>query len=405
MKITFVLNSIGLYGGVRVVFEYADRLQKRNHQVQLVYPAVDLDYLKTLSFLAFGLWVVISIVEYLRNVIGGDRSQRFATGSTVKRIPVIYPRFASSLEKLVPDADVIVATAWKTSFFVSRLSSQKGHKFYFIQHYEIWDVWEDTECWKEAKRINKGKEAFGLAMADVMPTKKGLRESKEAVDHSYKLPLRKITIAEWLRHLIEDKFGEHIYGVIPNGVNFDIFFKEGNRREEAEHINVLMPYRPMAWKGFDDGLDAFGQIKTRYPNTHFAVFGRPVNSGEVRKLPEWIEFYDDPSDAQLRELYNETHIFVLPSWIEGFPLPPMEAMACGCALVTTETGGFADYLTNGENAFLVPIQEPDALAQSVCRLIDDANERRRMAQNGYEFVKRFTWEDATTRLEAILTKS
>ncbi len=407
MKITFVLNNIELHGGVRVVFEYADRLQRRNHHVQLVYPAVDLDYLKRLSVLALALWVLSTIVKYLRNAIGRERSHPFATRGTLIRILAFHPRFAASVEKSIPDADVIVATAWETAYTVSRLSDQKGRKFYFIQHYEIWDVWNDMECWKEAKRVNRGNETYGLAMADVIPTKKDLKKSKEAVDHSYKLPLRKITIAEWLRHLIEDKFGERIDGVIPNGVNFDIFFRDGDRREAGEQINVLMPYRPMVWKGFDDGLDAFERIRTRYPNTHFAVFGRPVTIGEKRKLrrlPEWIEFHDSKSDAQLRELYNETHIFVLPSWIEGFPLPPMEAMACGCALVTTDAGGFADCLTNGKNAFLVPIQEPDALAQSVCRLIDDASERRRVAHNGYEFVKRFTWEDAAAKLEAILTK-
>ena len=163
-----------------------------------------------------------------------------------------------------------------------------------------------------------------------------------------------------------------------------------------------MPYRPEKFKGFSDGLEAFARVKARHPDTRFAVFGRKPGTSSLRKLPHWIAFHPITSDAQLRALYSETHIFVVPSWIEGFGLPPMEAMACGCAVVATDAGGFTDYLANGENALLVPIQSPGALAQCVCRLIENDEERRRVAEKGYRFVQQFTWEDAAEKLEAIL---
>jgi len=157
-------------------------------------------------------------------------------------------------------------------------------------------------------------------------------------------------------------------------------------------------------KGFDDGLEAFARIRAHHPNTHFAVFGlRPrVNVGQLRKLPEWIKFHNIKSDADLRTLYNETHIFVLPSLMEGFSLPPMEAMACGCAVVITDATGFSDYLKNGETALVTPIKNPDALAQNVCRLIEDKDERLRVAENGSRFIKQFTWEKSTQRLIELL---
>jgi hypothetical protein len=240
-------------------------------------------------------------------------------------------------------------------------------------------------------------------MADVIPKQSRLRESKTEVERSFSLPLKKITIANWLKKLVEDKFGERVEGVIPDGVNFDVFFRESDSLEEDEHVKILMPYSPALSKGFNDGIEAFKLIKARYPDAHFAVFGRKLLvNAELHKVPEWVEFHNIYSDTQLRALYNDFHVFVLPSWLEGFALPPMEAMACGCAVVTTDSSGFAEYLTNGETACLVPMQEPDALAQSVCKLIEDANERRRVANNGYEFVKRFTWDDAAAKLEAIL---
>jgi len=402
MKITFVLNSIGRVGGVRAAFEHANHLQQRGHHVNVVYPAVNLTHLKRLSLGAFALWLVASTMRLAQNLIPGDGLQPFETTSSIIRVLALHPRFTKSLERSIPDADAVLATAWETAYAVNELSDTKGEKFYFVQSYEIWEVWNNEACWEEAKRRKKSNDTCALAMAAVTPKKRRVRETKELVDGSYRLPMRKITIAEWLQKLVESKFDQRTDGVVPNGVNSDTFFSEGERREASEHINVLMPYRPEKFKGFSDGLEAFARVKARHPDTRFAVFGRTPGTGSLRKLPHWIAFHPITSDAQLRALYSETHIFVVPSWIEGFGLPSMEAMACGCAVVATDAGGFTDCLANGENALLVPIQSPGALAQCVCRLIENDEERRRVAEKGYRFVQQFTWEDAAEKLEAIL---
>jgi glycosyltransferase involved in cell wall biosynthesis len=404
MRITFVLPFLETTGGVRVVLEYAHYLQKRHHEVCVVYPAVISPLRARFNVLDPLRAVGRSLICDPQRLIDKDRALPFETDASLVKIPFIHPRFAKLLERLIPDADVIIATSWETAYAVNKFSKRKGKKFYFIQHYEIWGVWNNLQCWEEARRVRKGGERCAFAMADVIPTKKNLREAKELVDGSFKLPLRKITISDWLRQLVQDKFGERVDGVIPNGVNFDIFFKENDRREEAEHVKILMPYRPELNKGFNDGMEAFRLIKARHPDAHFAVFGPLVNT-ELRKVHEWVEFNNNKSDAQLRGLYNDTHVFVLPSWIEGFSLPPMEAMACGCAVVTTDAGGFSDYLKDGENALITSIKNPEALAQSVCRLIEDGHERRSVAERGQEFVKRFTWENATEKLEAILDRN
>lgn len=401
MRITFVLNALERIGGVRVVLEYANYLQKMHHDVSVVYPAVFIP-LRARSSVIDHIWAAgDSLVHTLWNRINKGRAQPFKTDISLIKIPFIHPRFAAQLERFIPDADVIIATAWETAYTVNTFSKRTGEKFYLIQSYEIWDVWDNVECWDEAGRIRKGDNTRALAMADVIPAQKGLKRAKDLVDSSFKLPLRKITIAGWLKRLIEEKFGERVEGVIPNGVNLNIFFKERDRPEEPEPVNILMPFRPALLKGFKDGLEAFELIKARHPDAHFALFGPPIKK-ELQNLPEWVEFHNIKSDAQLRALYNDTHIFILPSWIEGFPLPPMEAMACGCALVTTDAGGLLDYLEDGKTALVVPIRDPAALARSVCKLIEDAHERRRIAENGYRLIRQFTWERAAKELEALL---
>ena len=154
-----------------------------------------------------------------------------------------------------------------------------------------------------------------------------------------------------------------------------------------------------------DGLVAFAKVKTRYPGVRFTVYGQKPSFLVAKlspEIPEWVEFCNSPTDEDLAALYNESDIFVSPSWTEGFSLPAVEAMACGCALVSTRAGGISDCLINGETALLVPIQDPHALAAAICTLIDDDSQRLRIAENGYAFAKQFTWEVATKKLERIL---
>ena len=78
---------------------------------------------------------------------------------------------------------------------------------------------------------------------------------------------------------------------------------------------------------------------------------------------------------------------------------PQEAMACKCALVTTNVGAIADYTVPGETALVSPPGEPQALAQNLIRLLGDEEELRRISLAGYQKMREFTWEKAVKQLE------
>ncbi|MBA7515276.1 D-inositol-3-phosphate glycosyltransferase [subsurface metagenome] len=395
MKITFILPGIGIAGGIRVVFEYANRLQDRGHEVNVVYPLLSLRIkpkfnLKSLAGQALGATV---------NFKKGNKVDWFNLKAKLIRVPTLSPRYVKIVEKLIPDADIVVATAWETAYPISKLNEKKGEKFYFVQHYEIWDVWNNNECWKEAEKIENNSNKLCLAMADISPKNKDLRKIKDLVDKTYKLPLKKITISSWLKELIEKKFGEEVEALIVNGINFDTFYKEKDACN-TEKIRILMPYRPIRWKGTEDGLKAFGMVKEKYPDVEFIMYG----AKRGKDIPEWIKFYERLSDNELRQLYSSSDIFVYPSWTEGFGLPPMEAMACGCAVVATNVGGVPDYAINGETVLASPPRNPKALAQNIIRLIENEDDRRRIAENGYNYVKPFTWNRTTDQLEEVFKK-
>ena len=395
MKITFLLPIIELVGGVRIVFEYANRLQARGHEVNIVYPLIPLLIKPKFSLNDLAGQALKTIANLKR----GTEVSWFDLKAKLIRVPTLGPRYVKFVGKLIPDADVVVATAWETAYLVSKLSEKKGEKFYFIQHYEIWDVWNDEECWREAEKIESNPNKLCLAMESAIPKNKTLRGIKDLVDKTYKIPLKKITISSWLKELIEEKFGEKVEVLIINGLNFDTFYKEEDVYN-TEKIRVLMPYRHIKWKGTEDGLKAFKTVKEKHPDVDFILYG----TKREKDIPEWIKFYERVSDNELRGLYNSSDIFVYPSWTEGFGLPPMEAMACGCTVVATNVGGLPDYAIDGKTVLASSPRNPQALAQNIIKLIENEDERRRIAENGYNHVKQFTWDRATDQLEEVFKK-
>lgn len=394
MRITFILPGIiGLSGGSRVVFEYANRLAEKGHEVNVVYsllpphvapgPAID---------------AMREDAGALKMLFRGNPVKWFDLKAKLIRVPSLGTGSIRLVERLIPDADAVIATAWETAYAVSRLSGHKGKKFYFIQHYEAWGLWDDEGCWADAARLAKGGDIC-LAMADVTPGDPRLKKYKEAVDRTYKFPLVKITISSWLKRLVEEKFGGQVEGPIINGINTGVFYPDPSG-QAGSRLRILMPYRKYKNKGAGDGIKALGIVNEKRPGLEFAMYGEKRPEG----LPGWISFVENPSDAELRRLYSDADIFVCPSWVEGFGLTPMEASACGSAVVATNVGAVTDYAVNGRSILATPQRDPEALAGAIIRLVDDGAGRKAIAKYGNEYVKRFTWEKATDEFEAILKK-
>jgi glycosyltransferase involved in cell wall biosynthesis len=86
---------------------------------------------------------------------------------------------------------------------------------------------------------------------------------------------------------------------------------------------------------------------------------------------------------ELRALYRDSDALLFPGrWNEPWGLVPLEAMASGCPVVATARGGSAEYLVDGDNALVVPAEDPGALAAAVRRLCADAALRDRLRAGG-----------------------
>lgn len=120
---------------------------------------------------------------------------------------------------------------------------------------------------------------------------------------------------------------------------------------------------------------------------------------EMSPPPNTI-FVGPVTDAQLRALYENAATFLFPSQTEGFGLPPLEAMFCGCPVVCANAGAMPEVC--GAAATLVDPDETDKWAEAVLAL-DDADARAALVARGYERSQTLTWDNAGRQLTEALS--
>jgi glycosyltransferase involved in cell wall biosynthesis len=256
---------------------------------------------------------------------------------------------------------VIVATTWRTAPVVAEAPLHCGAKFYLVQAYESL--------------------YFG---------------PPNIVDATYTLPLRKIVVSTWLRDIMREKFGSHAEVLIPP-VDLELFHRVPVSIR-TPRPRVLMLHSEAPWKGVEEGLQAVASVKRKIPQLHLVGFGVKPPS---RRLA-YDEFHANLPQEQLATLYSGCDIYLCSSWDEGLGLPSMEAMACGTALVTYDTGGCRDYARDGETALVAQRRDIADLMAKLEKMTVDAGLRARISAAGAAFVSTaFDWDRAVRRMEEL----
>ncbi len=348
MKITFFTPHINISGGVKIILGYADKLAKKGHEVTVICPQPTFARrkIKGIPFL-YPKRAMMNLLKYKPNWIN--------VAADIRYVP-------SYKERHIPNGDIIVATAWQTAPFVKDYSLKKGKKFYLFQHYER--LWDD-----------------GVDDVDKF---------------SYKLPLKKIVISSCLQQILKEKFSEDSI-LIQDPIDLEVFYP--SRSNYNKNKRICMLHHVYEWKGVSDGFKAFEIAKKKNPKIQLVMFG-----AHKKTINYECEYHYKPTNDELREIYNSCDIFLCPSWREGFGLPSAEAMACKCALVTTDNCGCRDYAIQEKTALVSPPKNPERLAENLMRLLDDEDLLKRIAQNGYEHIKQFTWKKAVDKMEKLFLK-
>jgi glycosyltransferase involved in cell wall biosynthesis len=144
-------------------------------------------------------------------------------------------------------------------------------------------------------------------------------------------------------------------------------------------------------------IQAFNQFKeSTRSNWKLALAGGDWHGAEViHRAAKESPFADDihmlgfVSDAELPDLYRAADVFVYPSLYEGFGMPPVEAMACGCPAIVSPRGALAEVV--GDAAYIVNPEQIDSIRLAMERVATDQNARAQLRAAGLERAQKFDW--------------
>ncbi len=156
-------------------------------------------------------------------------------------------------------------------------------------------------------------------------------------------------------------------------------YKNLNGILEAYSKLLKLDARNREYKMVIAGLKHFNYLDLNKISLRLGIADQLVNIGYI-------------PDEELSVVYSSSTLFIFPSLYEGFGLPPLEAMACGTPVISSNTSSLVEVV--GDAGILVNPRDTDRLAIEMHHLIINSNVREALIKKGLERVKRFTWERA-----------
>jgi glycosyltransferase involved in cell wall biosynthesis len=235
-----------------------------------------------------------------------------------------------------------------------------------------------------------------VASADVVAANS--HTTKQALIEHYKTPPEKITvipcgIAPYFKRITDHVLLEatrHKFGLI-----HPIVLSVGTLEPRKNHLGLIK---------------AFYEVQQNKENSaQLAIAGgkgwlyeETLRTVKELKLEDRVRFLGRVSDLELITLYSLADVFAFPSFFEGFGIPPLEAMACGAPVITSNTSSLPE--VTGNAAIQVDPYDIHALANAISQLLEDEKMRGDLRQKGYLQAQKYTWSNAAHKMLSVYQK-
>lgn len=325
-------------GGIRVVTQIANYLAQNGWSVEIIVP----DYMSA-SYFQLDFRVRLALVR----TVGPRQVRRF-----------FYLTYLGIFA--CRNVDICVATSYLTPYLIYfswLINARRASLVYIIQAYEP------------------------LSRVLLDPRKSPLVKFflYWLARWGYRLPFNKIAVSGW----VKDQINKGDIVVIPNGIDLDVFHP-AHGQQQPERAPVI---GTIGRAGPTKGLDTFVRVMERFRKRREARV--LILSNEELSLPDGFELVRANNDKEIAQFYRSCSIFIFTSTVEGFGLPPLEAMACGVPVVCTDCGGIREY-ANEHNCVIIPPGDEDAILEAINQLLADDRFRTRIAENGRETATRYS---------------
>ena len=250
MRITFISPALNMGGGSRVISIYANALVRMGHSVTIVSSPPDR----------------ISLMRRVKSWLKGEGWPPSPSPASYRIDGAVEQRVLDQYRPVtdndVPDGDIVLATWWETAEWVNALRPSKGVKAYFIQGHEIFPYLPIVRC-----------------------------------KATYRMPLHKIVVAQWLKHVMSSEYGDDVVDVVPNSVDREQFFAPVRDKQLRPTVGLLFSTAPL--KGLDIALASLRVVRQQVPNLRVICFGSERPRSALLSANK-IEFYFLPAQNKLR---------------------------------------------------------------------------------------------------------
>ena len=194
--------------------------------------------------------------------------------------------------------------------------------------------------------------------------------------------------------------------VVPNGVDLSLVpDKTDNRPRSVLSVGTLK-----ARKCMDRTLEAFARLAGDYPDAALTIVGIGEMEAQLKariaelNLESRVTLTGGLPHEEVMRLMAQSDLFVLPSWGEGYGIVYIEAMAAGCIAVGAKDEGIEDTITDGENGFLVPAGDIDAVERVMRRVVECRETYDELRRRGRKDARALTWARNAQTVESIYLK-
>lgn len=363
--INFLLLQLKTGGGSRVIIDLANQLAEKNYVVNIVYPNILADNI------SFEINRKINLIKI------GNNSKNF-----LYKIFNIF-LFFWKINKIKSEK-IILTDPLMCIFSFLFISKNQYYRFIQADDYIIFD---------DLKLL---KFKFILWIY------------KKLTIFSYKNKKMKFIFNSeivYKRFLNLSKRNDVAFNLVYPTIDNEVFFNMNLRNENEVNIGIVA--RKVPWKGFITFIETIKSLDIevkRKINKIYIISHDDLSEFDLEVIPN-KKLIVPKNDKEICESYNYIDIFISTSWFEGFGLPPLEALKCGCAVISSDSKGIDEYAIEGVNCLKFEPKNVEQLKILIEKLILDEEIRKKLQKNSSKSVEKFSKENSLKQFEGILNEN
>jgi len=357
IKLLYIITSLGLGGAEKLLLYYLKNLDKSKYSLYVCcFREKPDDLMLEMSEFAeifnlkvknkFNPIVIVSIIKLIRKI-----------NPDIIHTHLFQPRVYATIAHIFSKRPVLITQKH------SIVNPQKHHMFILLEMISIW-----------------------------------MNNKVIAISESVKKSLKKYEF-----------ISENKILVLPNCIDYKKFNNKTEREIIQNKKEIVMGTvgRLEKEKGIKYLLLAMKIILTRFPNARLEIIGDGSQYKELKEfskklgISNSVIFFGKFTDVI--PFYKKMDIFVLPSILEGFGIVLLEAMAAEVPVIATDVDGIKEVIIDGECGILVPPKNPEAIANSVTRLIESPQLTKKIVEKGLTRAQLFDVQEHVMKLDSLYT--